>query len=186
MAPPAKTAFSLTVVMQEAVRVTATGSQQSHGTSTTAGLMAALEELSSRPERRADILQNHARVSDERGATMLHLAAVKGDLSAVKLLLSHSPPVLIDSFASGGLTPLHLASQQGHAAETSKVVPLSVDSLRLEGRLSTGQKIWISTSEFSLTSASSGCGVAGEVSRSTLAFQGVLGCGGICGRMGQG
>ena len=116
MAPPAKTAFSLTVVMQEAVRVTATGSQQSHGTSTTAGLMAALEELSSRPERRADILQNHARVSDERGATMLHLAAAKGDLSAVKLLLSHSPPVLIDSFASGGLTPLHLASQQGHAA----------------------------------------------------------------------
>lgn len=49
---------------------------------------------------------------DRRGSTALHIAASKGHLDAVRVLLRNS--VEIDKKGRGGMTAIHMAAQAGH------------------------------------------------------------------------
>ncbi|XP_042507083.1 phytochrome-interacting ankyrin-repeat protein 2-like [Macadamia integrifolia] len=54
---------------------------------------------------------------DDRGWTLLHIGARKGDLKLVERLLDEGMDVNVRAWTgsnSGGLTPLHLAAQGGH------------------------------------------------------------------------
>lgn len=52
-------------------------------------------------------------IQNARGQTPLHIAAQKGDISIVRLLLD-SKTVNVNAQDSSGATPLHLASENGH------------------------------------------------------------------------
>ncbi|EPS73738.1 hypothetical protein M569_01017, partial [Genlisea aurea] len=53
---------------------------------------------------------------DDRGWTLLHIYARKGDLGEVKRLLDEGIDVNVAAWGpkSGGVTPLHLAAKGGH------------------------------------------------------------------------
>lgn len=52
-------------------------------------------------------------IQNNRGQTPLHIAAQRGDMSIVRLLLT-SKFINVDAQDCWGATPLHLASENGH------------------------------------------------------------------------
>eukprot|EP00249_Psilotum_nudum_P011491 c23204_g1_i1 orf=368-898(-) len=73
---------------------------------------------SSRFQRWLSMKENFENIidRDDRGWTLLHVAARKGDLAEVRRLLDEGQDVnvLSSGFKTPGITPLHLAAKGGH------------------------------------------------------------------------
>lgn len=63
-------------------------------------------------------------IADKRGATPLHRAASKGNLSIVKLLLEHGDKLKVNVRDAYGNTPLHLACEE----DRQEIAKLLVDN----------------------------------------------------------
>lgn len=73
-------------------------------------------------EHNADI-----NIADVRGATPLHRAASKGNLSTLKLLLQYLPNLTVDCKDYYGNTPLHLACEEERTEEAKLLVQHGAD-----------------------------------------------------------
>lgn len=67
--------------------------------------------------------------TDDRGWTLLHIGARKGDLREVKRLLDEGMDVNVGAWGprSKGLTPLHLAAQGGHLEVMDELLERGAD-----------------------------------------------------------
>ncbi|CAI9097526.1 OLC1v1033974C1 [Oldenlandia corymbosa var. corymbosa] len=79
--------------------------------------------------RRRRQLERYADDTDDRGWTLLHIFARKGDLKEVKRLLDEGmdPNVVAWGPKSHGITPLHLAAKGGHLKVMDKLLERGAD-----------------------------------------------------------